>query len=118
MGRTRSPFSQVIEQGRRAGTPFTRALRKADQAAFDQPFDCAKLHVQAGVYLSRSSPFEVITMAMLLERQTFFERLLAQLGRAEVKLSGGTEDPLGPGVPPDFPCGSRATLCGGRDADA
>ena len=118
MGRTLSPFSQFIEQERRAWTPFTRALRKADQGAFDQPFDCAKLHVQAGVYLSRSSPCEVITMAMLLEQQTLLERLLAQLGLAEVKLSGGTEEPLGPGVPPDSPCGSRATLCSGRDADA
>ena len=88
-----SPFSQFIEQECRAWSPFTRALRKADQAAFDQPFDCAKLHVQAGVYLSRPSPFEVIAMAMLLEQQTLLERLLAQLGWAEVKLSGGTEDP-------------------------
>jgi hypothetical protein len=79
MGRTLSPFSQLIESERRAWAPFRRALRKDDQAAFDRLFDCAKLHVQAGVYLSRPWPFEVMAMAMLLEHHKRLERLLAQL---------------------------------------
>jgi hypothetical protein len=79
MGRTLSPFSQLIERERRAWAPFRRALRKDDQAAFDRLFDCAKLHVQAGVYLSRPWPFEVIAMAILLEHHKRLDRLLAQL---------------------------------------
>jgi hypothetical protein len=69
MGRTLPPFSQLIEHERRAWMPFRRALRRADQAAFDRLFDGAKQHVQAGVYLSRPWPFEVIAMAILLEHQ-------------------------------------------------
>jgi hypothetical protein len=79
MGRTLPPFSQLIEYERRAWAPFRRALRKDDQAAFDRLFDCAKLHVQAGVYLSRPWPFEVIAMAMLLEHHKRLEHLLTQL---------------------------------------
>jgi len=82
MGRTLPPFSQLIEHERRAWTSFRRALRKADQAVFDHLFDCAKLHVQAGVYLSRPWPFEVIAMAILLEHHKALERLLAQLERS------------------------------------
>ena len=82
MGRTLPPFSQLIEYERRAWAPFRRALRKDDQAAFDRLFDCAKLHVQAGVYLSRPWPFEVIAMAMLLEHQKQLERVLARLEAA------------------------------------
>jgi hypothetical protein len=79
MGRTLSPFSQLIESERRAWAPFRRALRKDDQTAFDRLFDCAKLHVQAGVYLSRPWPFEVMAMAILLEQHKRLEQLLAQL---------------------------------------
>jgi hypothetical protein len=89
MGRTRPPCSQLLEQERRAWAPFRRALRKVDQAAFDRLFDSAKLHVQAGVYLSRPWPFEVIAMAILLEHHQQLERLLAQLDGVEVGWSGG-----------------------------
>ena len=82
MGRTLPPFSQLIEYERRAWAPFRRALRKDDQAAFDRLFDCAKLHVQAGVYLSRPWPFEVLAMAMLLEHHKQLERLLTRLEAA------------------------------------
>ena len=91
MGRTLPPFSQLIEHERRAWAPFRRALRKADQAAFDRLFDCAKLHVQAGVYLSRPWPFEVLAIAILLEHHKLLERLLTQLAEAEIRLSGETK---------------------------
>lgn len=88
MGRTLPRFSRLIEHERRAWTPFKRALRKADQAACDRLFDCAKLHVQAGVYLSRPWSFEVIAMAILLEHRKRLERLLARIEEVEVRLSG------------------------------
>ena len=53
MGKTLSPFRQLIEAERRRWAPFKRVLPKEDQATFDRPFDCAKLHIQAGVMVSR-----------------------------------------------------------------
>ena len=106
MGRTLQPFSQLIEQERRAWAPFRRPLRQAEQAPFDRLFDCAKLHVQAGVYLSRPWPFKVIAMAILLEEQKLLERPLAQVKGPELRLSGEIRDALGPGVWRELPFGS------------
>ena len=75
MGKTLPPFSQLIESERRRWAPFKRALPKADQALFDRLFDCAKLHIQAGVMMSRPWPFETMVMAILLEHQKQLERL-------------------------------------------
>jgi hypothetical protein len=69
MGKTLPPFSQLIEAERRRWAPFRRALPKTDQVIFDRLFDCAKLHVQAGVYLSRPWAFEVVIISVLLEQQ-------------------------------------------------
>ena len=74
MGKTLPPFSQLIESERRRWAPFRRALPKADQAIVDRLFDCAKLHIQAGVMVSRPWPFESIVMAILLEQHTQLER--------------------------------------------
>jgi hypothetical protein len=79
MGKTLPPFSQLIEAERRRWEPFKRALPKADQGLFERLFDCAKLNVQAGVYLSRAWPFEVIVMAILLEQQKQLEVLEQRL---------------------------------------
>jgi hypothetical protein len=74
-GRTLPPFSQRIAYERRRWAPFKRALPKEDHAIFDRLFDGAKLHIQAGVMLSRPWPFETIVMAILLEQQKQLERL-------------------------------------------
>jgi hypothetical protein len=79
MGKILPPFSQLIESERRRWAPFKRALPKADWPAFDRLFDCAKLHIQAGVCPSRPWPFETIVMAILLEQQKLLERLLVQV---------------------------------------
>lgn len=79
MGKTLPPFSQLIEQERRRWAPFRRALPKADQVAFDRLFDCAKLHVQAGVMVSRPWGFETVVMAVLLEHEKRIETLLSIL---------------------------------------
>jgi hypothetical protein len=88
MGRTLPPFSQLIEAERRRWAAFRRALPKADQVIFDKLFDCAKLHVQAGVMVSRPWPFETIVMAVLLEHQRRIEEVVRRIeesmaGRAE-----------------------------------
>ena len=59
--------------------PFKKALPKADQALFDRLFDCAKLHIQAGVMVTRPWAFETIVMAVLLEYEKRIEHLMRQL---------------------------------------
>jgi hypothetical protein len=79
MGKTLPPFSQLIEAERRRWAPFKRALPKEDQAIFDRLFDCAKLHIQAGVMVARPWPFETIVMAILLEQEKRVGEMLKQL---------------------------------------
>jgi hypothetical protein len=83
MGKTLPPFSFLIEQERRRWVPFKRALPKADQALFDRLFDCAKLHIQAGVMVARPWPFETIVMAIVLEQQKQVDRLESLLDELE-----------------------------------
>jgi hypothetical protein len=83
MGKTLPPFSSLIEQERRRWMPFKQALSKPDQPIFDRLFDCAKLHIQAGVIVSRPWPFETIVMAILLEQQKLRERLASLLGELQ-----------------------------------
>jgi hypothetical protein len=74
MGKTLPPFSQLIEQERRRWMPFRKALPKADQPLFDRLFDGAKLHIQAGVMVSRPWAIETILIAIVLEQQKQLER--------------------------------------------
>ena len=80
MGKTLPPFSQLIEHECRQWAPFKRALSKEDQALFDMLLDCAKLHIQAGVMVSRPWPFETIVMAIVLEQHKQVERLERLVG--------------------------------------
>jgi hypothetical protein len=80
MGRTLPPFSQLIAYECRRWAPFKRALPKADQAIFDRLFNCAKLHIQAGVMVSRPWPLETIVMAVLLDHE---KRVVEMLRRLE-----------------------------------
>ena len=54
---------------------FRRALRKEDQAVFDQLFEKARLHVEAGANASRPWPFETILISMLLEQEKEMEEV-------------------------------------------
>jgi 3-methyladenine DNA glycosylase/8-oxoguanine DNA glycosylase len=84
MGKTLPPFSHLLEIEHRRWMPFRKALPKADQRIFDRLFDCAKLHIQAGVMVSRPWPFETIVMAIFLEQQKQLEqaqRLIEELQR-------------------------------------
>jgi hypothetical protein len=83
MGKTLPPFSSLIEQERRRWMPFKKALPKADQALFDRLFDCAKLHIQAGVMVARPWPFETIVMAIFLEQQKQLEQAQRLLGELQ-----------------------------------
>jgi hypothetical protein len=96
MGKTLPPFSHLLEAERRRWAPFKRALPKEDQAIVDRLFDCAKLHIQAGVMVSRSWPFETVIMAVLLEQQKRIEQLLdtlQELNAANLDATGSSRRP-------------------------
>ena len=83
MPKTLPPFSSLIEQERRRWMPFKKALPKADQAIFDRLFDCAKLHIQAGVMVARPWALETIVIAIVLEQQKQVERLESLLDEVQ-----------------------------------
>ena len=60
-------FYQVLEQEIQEWKKFRWALRKEDQQVFDQLFEKARLHIEAGVSASRPWPFETVLISMLLE---------------------------------------------------
>jgi hypothetical protein len=59
-------FSQVLEQEIQEWKKFRWALRKEDQQIFDQLFEKARLHVEAGSKASRPWPFETILTSLPL----------------------------------------------------
>jgi hypothetical protein len=69
------PFSQILEQEIQGWGKFRRALRKEDQEVFDQLFEKARLHVEAGGNAARPWPFEIMLISMLLEQKNGMEEL-------------------------------------------
>ena len=61
------------------GTVHASTSERKDQAILDRLFDGAKLHIQAGVMVSRPWPFETIIMAIVLEQHKRLERLQSLL---------------------------------------
>jgi hypothetical protein len=64
-----------LEQEIQDWQKFRRALRKEDQNVFDQLFEKARLHSEAGGSAGRSWPFETVLVSILLEQ----EKALAEL---------------------------------------
>ena len=62
-------FSQVLEQEIQEWKKFRWALRREDQLIFDQLFEKARLHVDAGSNAARPWPFETILISILLEQE-------------------------------------------------
>ena len=62
-------FSQVLEQEIQGWQKFRRALRKEDQQVFDQLFEKARRHAEAGGLAERPWPFETILVSILLEQE-------------------------------------------------
>jgi hypothetical protein len=82
-GRIVLPFIDVIESERERLKPFRRALNKEDQETFDHPFDQAKMHTSAWVYMSHSWPMETILLSILLEHGKMIEEILGLLKEKE-----------------------------------
>lgn len=79
MGRTVIPFSNALEAEYRRWRNFRRALRKEDQQLFDELFEMARRHIQAGAYSGMPIPFQPILVSMLVE-------LLRTNRRLEIRL--------------------------------
>ncbi len=67
MGRTLATATQIILDEQREFANFYRALRRADQQAFDELFAHARKHTAAISMASHALPFEAVLLAMLLE---------------------------------------------------
>jgi len=81
------PLSQVIEQERRRGMPFRRALPKEDQAVFDRMFACATQQLQTEVLLGRLVGFEAVIMAVLLAHEKRLKQVQIRLGAISAEKS-------------------------------
>jgi hypothetical protein len=81
MGCTLPSFTQVILNEQTALAKFRRALRKQDQAAFDDLFRAARFHVAALAYASHLLPFETMLLAMLIEEHKRVQHLEILLER-------------------------------------
>jgi hypothetical protein len=76
---TNLPFSQILEQEIHEWQKFRRALRKEDQEVFDQLFEKARLHAEAGGLAGRAWPFETILISMLLEQEKTLGELRSKI---------------------------------------
>jgi hypothetical protein len=75
MGRTLPSITQLFLHEQESFTRFRRALRRADQEAFDDLFAAARQHLAAAAYAAHALPFEVFLLAMLLEEHKEVMRL-------------------------------------------
>ncbi|MEN4099395.1 MAG: hypothetical protein ROW52_05685 [Anaerolineaceae bacterium] len=79
MGRTLPSITQLFLNEQESFTRFRRALRRADQKAFDDLFAAARQHLAAAAYASHALPFEIFLLAMLLEEHKEVIRLRSML---------------------------------------
>jgi hypothetical protein len=81
MGRTLASATQQIISQQDALARFRRALRREDQAAFDDLFRGARYHVAAIGFASHLLPFETVLLAMLIEEHKRVLQLEALMRR-------------------------------------
>ncbi len=85
MGRTLPTYNMLIlqELEKEEWRKFRRALRKEDQAIFDELFIAPKTQMQAGAYASSARPFEMMLICMLIELKKEIKLLEQKIARAE-----------------------------------
>jgi hypothetical protein len=86
MGRTVEPYSIVLAGQKKRLNKFRRTLRKQDQELFDEIFERARLHVQAGVQSSNPDPMESIFISVFIEMLRDVRHLKARVGELEKEL--------------------------------
>jgi hypothetical protein len=86
MGRTVLPYSVVLEAEYSRWKNFRRALRKEDQQLFDELFELARRHMQAGANSSMPVPLQPVFMSMLIELLRINQKLELKLQLLETFL--------------------------------
>jgi len=89
MGRTLVTATQIILDEQREFGDFYRALRRADQQAFEELFSHARKHTAPISMASHALPFEAVLLAMLLEeckKSNQLSQQLDELGKVVDKL--------------------------------
>ncbi|MDH5753083.1 MAG: hypothetical protein OEZ59_11800 [Deltaproteobacteria bacterium] len=85
MGKSVTPYSQVIDRLEHAFADFRRGLPRPDQQRLDRLFNEARRHTAPGVLLSDPDPFRPVMLAMLIE----LLRRLEELEDDRTHLRGG-----------------------------
>ncbi len=88
MGRTLPSAMQVFDGERARWGKFRRALRREDQAVFDELFLAARRHVASFAYQSHPYPLESVLLAMLLEERKAVRILAQELREMKENLEG------------------------------
>jgi len=96
MGRTLPSATQVFQIEEQSFKRFRRALRRADQRAFDDLFDFAHRHIAEAGYAAHAFPIEIYLLSMLLEEHKQILALRSQIEQLKKHLGEGS-DALPPG---------------------
>ncbi len=80
MGRTQLPVTPQFEKELRRLSKFRRALRRADQLAFDDLFAMARKHLSAVGHAAHPVPLLVFLVGILLEQYKEVARLRDEVG--------------------------------------
>ena len=79
MGRTNPTYRDAVDRLEDDWQPFRRALRRRHTEDFDRLFDHARTFADAGGYLNRYDPTEVVLLSMLLAHEHELRQLREQL---------------------------------------
>lgn len=86
MGRTVATYTDALAEEYTRLTPFRRALRREEQEVFDLLWEWARLHTQAGSYLSSTSPLVPIIFSMLIEAARTVQQQAERIGSLEERI--------------------------------
>lgn len=93
MGRTNPTYRDTIEALERRWDDFKRALRHRDQPRFEQLFEYARTHADAGGYLNHDTPLFPILISIDLEQETRLDELEDRIATLEAERDEVREDP-------------------------
>ncbi|WP_276258966.1 hypothetical protein [Haloglomus litoreum] len=83
MGRTNATYRDLLTGIEERWQPYRRALRHRNKPYFDQLFEHARAHADAGGYLNHDEPLFPILVSMLLEQERRIQHLENQLADSE-----------------------------------
>jgi hypothetical protein len=91
MGRTNPTFRDALRIVEDRWTDYRRALRRRDQPRFDQLFDYARDHADAGGLLNHDSPIIPALFSICLEQEAQIEALEQRVDTLEAHIDNQEE---------------------------